>query len=256
MKTSIFPLLIALLFGVLSSTAFSQSTLDDSSLRRDAAARIAREHQVTIDWRQTTLLDLMDTEARLNAVKRIRSTYGLTFDWRKTTLLELMDAEARIGAAKRIGQATKTTIDWKQYTLMQLMEMEARLSGVDVDAIKKQAAESAPRHAPPAAGTVTGRGLGVYLIAPSVSTSMEARSIRMKMGWVDSSLRQADAILVVVRSMLFNPLDYSYDSVKELQDDAENQLNISGEKFHVYIYSIDDDMKVSQEKHLSYKAND
>lgn len=78
----------------------------------------------------------------------------------------------------------------------------------------------------------------------------------MKRGWVESSLRQADAILVVVRSMLFNPLDYSYDSPKELQDDAESQLNISGENFHVYVYSIGDDMKVSQEKHVSYKAND
>ena len=256
MNTSTFPLLIALLFGVLSSTAFSQSTLDNSSLRHDTAARIAREHQVTLDWRQKTLLDLMDTEARLSAVKRIRSTYGVAFEWRKTTLLELMDAESRMGAAKRISQATKTTIDWKQHTLMQLMEMEARLSGVDVDTIKKQAAESATRRVPPAVEKATGRGLGVYVIAPSVSTSMEARSIRMKKGWVESDLRQADAILVVVRSMLFNPLDYTYDSIKELKDDAESQLNISGEKFHIYIYSIDDKMKVSQQRHVSYKAND
>ena len=85
---------------------------------------------------------------------------------------------------------------------------------------------------------------------------MEARSIRMKKGWVESSLRQADAVLVVVRSMLFNPLGYSYDSVKELEEDADSQLNISGENFHVYIYSIDDAMKVSQEKHVSYKADD
>jgi len=255
MKISRFPLLIALLLGVLSSTSFSQSALDDSSMRRDTAARIAQEHQVDLDWRQATLLELMDAEARLNAVKRIRSTYEVAFDWRKTTLLELMDAEARMGVAKRIGQANKKTIDWKQYTLMQLMEMDARLSGVDVDAIKKQAAASAARRGP-TAGTAAGGGRGVYVIAPSVSTAMEARSIRMKKGWGESSLRQADAILVVVRSMLFNPLDYSYDSVKELEDDADSQLNISGENFHVYIYSIDDDMKVSQEKHVSYKAED
>jgi hypothetical protein len=197
----------------------------------------------------------MDTEARLNAVKRIRSTYGVTFEWRKTPLLELMDAEARMGAANRIGQATKKSIDWKQYSLTQLLEMEARLSGVDVDAIKRQAAEStAPGGL--AGGATTERRLNVYVIAPSVSTSMEARSIRMKKAWVESNLRQADAILVVVRSMLLNPLDYSYDSVKELEDDAENQLNILGENFHVYIYSIDDDMKVSQEKHVSYKTDD
>jgi hypothetical protein len=255
MKTLTIPLLIALILVLLSSVSFSQHTLDESSMRRDTAGRIARDHQVSLDWQKTTLLDLMDAEARLNAVKRIRSTYGIEFDWRKTNLLDLMDAEARMGAAKRIALATKKTIDWKQYTLVQLMEMEARLSGVDVDAIKRQASESANRSAP-ASATVTGRGLGVYVIAPSVSTSMEARSIRIKKGWTESSLRQADAILVVVRSMLFNPLDYSYDSVKELQDDSESQLNISGENFHVYIYSIDDDMKVSQEKHVSYKADD
>lgn len=255
MKISRCPILIVLLLGLLSSAGFSQGPLDDSSMRRDTAARIAHDYQVIIDWRQTTLLDLMDTEARLNAVKRIRSTYGVTFDWWKTTLLDLMDAEARMGAARRIGQTTKKRIDWKAYSLMQLLEMEARLSGVDVDAIKRQAAQPSARSAP-TAGATTGRGLGVYVIAPSVSTSMEARSIRMKKGWVESSLRQADAILVVVRSMLFNPLDYSYDSVKELEDDADSQLNISGENFHVYIYSIDDDMEVSQEKHISYKADD
>jgi len=72
MKTSVFPLLIGLALGMLSSTGFSESSLDDSSVRRNTAARIAREHQVMLDWRQTTLLELMDTEARLNAVKRIR----------------------------------------------------------------------------------------------------------------------------------------------------------------------------------------
>jgi hypothetical protein len=196
----------------------------------------------------------MDTEARLNAVKRIKREFGVTFDWRKTSLLDLMDAEARMGTARRIGKLTKKSVSWKQFTLMQLMEMEARASGVDVDAIKKKAAASATRQSRAKTG-VTRRGLSVYVIAPSVSTSMEARSIRMKNGWTESRLRQADAILVVVRSMLFNPLNYSYDSVKELEDDADSQLNISGEKFHIYIYSIDDDMEVDQEKHVSYKAD-
>ena len=107
-----------------------------------------------------------------------------------------------------------------------------------------------------AAGTTTGKGLDVYVIAPSVSTSMEARSIRMKKGWGELGLRQADAILVVVRSMLFNPLDSSYNSIKELQNDAEDQMNIMGENFHIYIYSIGNGMKISQERHASYKAND
>jgi hypothetical protein len=254
MKKSTHVLLIVLLLGQLSSIAFSQSAIEDSSIRREVAGRISREYGVNIDWRQATLLELTDTEARLNTVKRIRSTYRVSFDWRKTTLSELMDAEARMGVAKRIGKATKKSVDWKQYSLTQLLEMEARDSDVDLNSMKMQTAESAIRTGP-AAETSTGRGLRVYIVAPSISTSMEARSITMKKGWIESNLRQANTILVVVRSMLFNPLSDSYDSVKELQDDAESQLNISGENFHVYIYSIGDDMNVSQEKHFSYKAD-
>lgn len=54
---------------------------------------------------------------------------------------------------------------------------------------------------------------------------------RMKKGWVALCLRRADAILVVLRRMLSKPQGYPYHGVKELQDDAANQLNISSEKF-------------------------
>ena len=103
---------------------------------------------------------------------------------------------------------------------------------------------------------VHARGEKIAVIAPSVSTSIEARSIMRRLGWVQTNLREAQFILVVVRSMLFNPLNYSYDSIKELQDDADMQLNISGENFHIYIYQINDDLSVTQIKHASYKAND
>lgn len=238
----------------LSTSAMAQSALDDSSMRHEIASRIANDYGVRVDWQRTGLLDLMDMEARLNNVKRIKSEFGTTFNWRKTSSLELMDAESRTGAARRISKLTKKPVNWKQYTLMQLMEMEAWASGVDVDAIKRQvtSAASQSRSLP----RVSGRGLSVYVIAPSVSTSIEARSIRRKNGWSESRLRQAGAILVVVRSTLSNPLDYSYDSVKELEDDADSQLNIAGGNFHVYIYSIDEDMEVSREKHISYKVDD
>jgi len=255
MMIALRPILIFTLVAALCSSALAQSSFDDSSMRRDVASRIARDHGVKMDWQQTSLTQLMDAEARLNTTKRIRDEYGVTYDWQTTTLTVLMDAEARMGTARRISQATKAPVDWKKYTLMQFMEMETRLGGVDVNAIKKQADSRTPRDGGGTSPAAT-RGLGVYVIAPSVSTSMEARSIRLKKGWSESSLRQADAVLVVVRSMLFNPLSYSYDSVKELEDDAENQLNISGENFHVYIYSINDDMAVSQEKHINYKADD
>jgi len=97
---------------------------------------------------------------------------------------------------------------------------------------------------------------GVAVIAPSISTSMKAREIRMKMGWYELQPKQADKVLVVVRSGLFNPLDYSYDSYGELKKDAENQLNISGSNYHVYIYEIKDDLSVIQLEHISFPADD
>jgi hypothetical protein len=99
-------------------------------------------------------------------------------------------------------------------------------------------------------------GEKVAVIAPSVSTSIEARSIMRRFGWVQTNLREAQFILVVVKSILFYPLNYSYGSIKELQDDADMQLNIIGENFHIYIYQINDDLSVTELKHTSYKAHD
>lgn len=75
---------------------------------------------------------------------------------------------------------------------------------------------------------------------------MEADLILVRLSWHEVSLRDASGILVVVSSMLFNPLSSSYESIKELQDAARSQLNISGENFHVYIYSITPDLGVTQ----------
>lgn len=101
------------------------------------------------------------------------------------------------------------------------------------------------------------RGLGVAVIAHSVSTRMEAREVLRRQGWSETTnLRQADAILVVCRSGLNWPLNSSYDSIKELDEDADSQLNISGSNFHVYVYRINDDLSVNEVKHIHYPAND
>jgi len=98
--------------------------------------------------------------------------------------------------------------------------------------------------------------ISVYVISPSISTSMEARNIRAENRWIEeTNARMADAILVVVRSSLFNPLDNYYYSLKELEDDAEMQLNISGPKFHIYLYTLNNDLTISQIKHVSYAAH-
>lgn len=99
------------------------------------------------------------------------------------------------------------------------------------------------------------RGLHVVVIAPSVSTSMEARSVRTQLGWIEtSSWLKADAIQVVVRSSLLNPLDRTYECACELREDAKRQLNISGPRFHVYVYRLEEDLSVVQVDHTSYDA--
>jgi hypothetical protein len=96
----------------------------------------------------------------------------------------------------------------------------------------------------------------IVVVAPSVSTSMKAREIRMAAGLHEVALRYATRVLVVVRSSLFDPLDYSYNSFGELEEDADNQLNISGPNYHVYVYDLDDDLRPSRVSHKSFEADD
>ena len=94
------------------------------------------------------------------------------------------------------------------------------------------------------------RGLSVAVIAHSISTRVEAREVLRRQGWIEvTNLRQADAILVVCRSGLNWPLNSSYASTKELDNDANSQLNISGSNFHIYVYRINDDLSVDEIKH-------
>ena len=104
-------------------------------------------------------------------------------------------------------------------------------------------------------GVVSGAFDSIYVIAPSVSTRGEAHVIMRENKWTETSAaREADAILVIVRSGLSHPMSSSYDSLDELRQDAANQLNLLGPRFHVYVYKLEDDQSVSELKHLSYDA--
>jgi len=85
---------------------------------------------------------------------------------------------------------------------------------------------------------------------------MEARRILAKQGWTEGHPKTADIILVVVRSGLYNPLNSHYETYGEMKQDAESQLNIAGENFHIYIFTLGDDLDCTQIKHVSYKADD
>lgn len=98
-------------------------------------------------------------------------------------------------------------------------------------------------------------GEKIAVIAPSVSTSMEARTIMYQNGFVYADFRDSQAILVVVRSMLFYPLFNQYDSVRDLDQAANMQLNICGTYFHVYLFTFNSDLSVSQVYHDYYEAD-
>jgi hypothetical protein len=102
--------------------------------------------------------------------------------------------------------------------------------------------------APPATVAVT-------VIAPSQSTRTEARAVLLKNPAMrEVAVKQADAVLVVVRSGLRNPLMARYDAYCELKEEAERQVNISGQTFHIYLYALNDDLSVSQVRHESRPA--
>jgi len=117
-----------LTLAITSAPSRGQSGFDDSSMRRNIAQRIAQNHQLTVDWRTMSLLDLSDMETRLNIASRIRRNHGLILDWRKSTLLQLSDAETRLNIVKRIKTNHGTTLDWQKYSLLQLSDMESRMN--------------------------------------------------------------------------------------------------------------------------------
>ena len=103
---------------------------------------------------------------------------------------------------------------------------------------------------------VAQRGTSVVVVAHSVSTSVEARKVLSRQGWTETTnLRQADGIVVVCRSGLNWPLSDSYRSYKELNDDAESQLNISVSNFHIYVYKLNGNMSVEKIDHRKYPAD-
>ncbi len=243
--------------------------ISNIELRLDTVARIKREHAITLDWQNSSLQQLIDAEARINTAKRIVQTSKKDIDWKQYSLEELLHMELSLKQANMTPGKVLLTFDnifppanQHEMGLHKLTDEEKEVLRKHVELLLitvAQAGDSSrttqqPPHVSDQQNT-TSSGLRVAVIAPSVSTSMEARSIKARLGYMEVSIKEADAVLVVVRSMLFNPLNLSYDSIKELQDDAENQLNISGENFHIYIYQIHSDMSVTQIKHSNYKAN-
>jgi hypothetical protein len=103
---------------------------------------------------------------------------------------------------------------------------------------------------------IDAQGPAAYVIAPSASTRLEARRLLRICRWSDTTIvRDADLVLVVVRSSGSDPLAPSYDSLRWLLEAANSQLNDSGAQFHIYLYTIRSDISLLQTSHQSYDAN-
>ncbi len=95
----------------------------------------------------------------------------------------------------------------------------------------------------------------VQIIAPTGATQREARRLLRLCRWYETSVtKDADALLVVVRSSSPEPLERSYQSLKWLRDRADSQLNESGSLYHVLMYSIRDPDRFDLLSHQTYTA--
>jgi len=109
-------------------------------------------------------------------------------------------------------------------------------------------------------GKVTAQSYGppgplVYVVATSPSTKREAGRLMRFCRWNDTTaLKDADMVLVVVRSSGSSPLHSFYDSAKWLVDDVSSQLNESGPLFHTYLYSIRRNLSLDETNHRTYEA--
>lgn len=97
----------------------------------------------------------------------------------------------------------------------------------------------------------------VYVVAPSPSTDKEAHRIMRFCRWNDTTVvRDADMLLVVVRSSGSTPLSSHYDSLKWLRDAASSQANESGAQFHSYLFTMHADQSLTEANHRSYDVYD
>ena len=96
----------------------------------------------------------------------------------------------------------------------------------------------------------------VVLVAPSGSTAAEAKRLLHLCRWTDTTaLRDADLVAVVVRSSSGMPMASAYDSMKWLRDEANSLLNESGAQFHIYLYTIRQDLSLLEVSHRSYDVD-
>lgn len=97
-------------------------TLSFMEQARYGAAQRLRRLGYDLDWRTSSLTDMLDAEARIGTANRL-SRLGYDVDWQTSSLTDMLDAEARIGTANRL-KRQGVSVDWRKYSLTQLLNME------------------------------------------------------------------------------------------------------------------------------------
>ena len=95
----------------------------DTESRIGTANRLARLGH-NVDWRTTSLGDMLDAESKIGTANRL-ARLGYKVDWRTSSLNDMLDAESRIGTANRL-KRRGISVDWRNYSLTQLLDMEHR----------------------------------------------------------------------------------------------------------------------------------
>lgn len=99
------------------------------------------------------------------------------------------------------------------------------------------------------------RGSRMTVIAPSMAARDVARQVLRQSGWSEAKPKQADGVLVVVRSSMHNPLLTSGRTCFcDLRKNAERQPNLTGSKYHIYVYRLNDDLTVTEVQHTTREA--
>ena len=103
-----------------SSVATTALSLEEQS--KYGAAQRLRRLGYDVDWRTSSLTDMLDAESRIGAANRL-ARLGHKVDWKANSLTDMLDAESRIGAANRL-KRKGVSVDWRNYSLTQLLSME------------------------------------------------------------------------------------------------------------------------------------
>jgi hypothetical protein len=129
----------------------------------------------------------------------------------------------------------------------QIGQLSAEVFKLMVDSFELGQRNPVPHESPPETG--------VAVIAPSISTEQFAKATLARLGLIEVKPKKASRVLVVVRSLLIDPLQANYNSIGELAKDADSQLNIIGPKYHSYFFRLDDDLSVTQLEHVAEDAS-